>query len=95
MTQAARRESGREMQRSMPRVGSRIELEAEPGEPLADAASDRRGVLADAAGEDETVDAAHGGRERRRLAQDAIDEVVDGKLRQRLPRRPAGRACRC
>src|SRR5262249_23191766 len=63
--------------RSVPRVGSRIELEPEPGQPLADQAPDERGVLADAARKDKTVDAAHGRCERRSLALDAIDEIVD------------------
>src|SRR5262245_49393816 len=61
----------------MARIGGRIELDPEPGQPRADTAADERSVLADATGKDETVDAAHGCGERCRLALDAIDEVVD------------------
>src|SRR5262252_8394106 len=60
------------------RVGTRIELEPQPGQPLTYPAADDRGVLADAARKDEAVDAAHGGGECRRLALDAMDEIVDG-----------------
>ena len=77
MTQAETREFAVEMRGPCRRIRSGIELESKPGEPLAYTASDDRGVLADAGREDEAVDAAHGGGKRARLAQDAVDEIVD------------------
>src|SRR4029453_5559332 len=68
-----------------PRVGNarppggvppRVDLDAEPGGGRADARADLRGVLADAGGEDQRVDAAEHSGQRPDLLGRAVDEVV-------------------
>ncbi len=63
-------------------VGLGVEVEAEPGEIATDPFTDDRRMLADAGGEDDAVDAAHGSGQRPGLAGDAIDEIVDGQCRR-------------
>ena len=57
-----------------PLVGDFIEAEPEPRRIPAHTRTDRRGVLADPAGEHEGVEAAESGGERAELAADSIDE---------------------
>src|SRR5262245_58983101 len=63
--------------RTVPLVRCIVEVDAEPGRRVADAAADLGGVLADAGREHETVDATEHGRERADFLGGAIDEVVD------------------
>ena len=66
-----------------PRTSSRvrlgIHLDAEPRGGFADSAADLGGVLADAGGEDEAVDAAQHGGERSDLLGGAVHEVIHGQ----------------
>ena len=94
ITHAAVAARGRADARAALRVGRRIELDAEPGRVAADALADRRGVLADAGGEDDRVEPAERGGERAELAADAVDEQVDRQLRAAARRSPAACACR-
>ena len=71
----------REIRGPVAGVGVLVELDAEPGRGLADAPADLGGVLADAGGEHEAVDAAQHRGERADLLGRAVDEVVDGEAR--------------
>src|SRR5262245_10871875 len=55
-----------------------VQLYAEPGRGRADSLSNLGGVLADARGEDETVDSAQDRRERADFLGCAIDEIIQG-----------------
>ena len=61
-----------------------VELEPEPAEALDDSFANAGRVLADARGENQAVDAAHGRCEHPRRKGDAIDEVVERKLGARI-----------
>ena len=64
------------------RVG--VELKTEPGEAPRHGLANGRRVLADACGEDEAVDAAHGRSQHAGEERDAVDEVVERELGARL-----------
>ena len=61
-----------------------VKLKPEPGEAPRHGLANGRRVLADAGGEDEAVDAAHGGRQHPGEERDAVDEIVERELGARL-----------
>ena len=65
-------------------VGGGIEAHAQPLGAPADRLADRCGVLADAGGEHQSVDAAECRRQRAQLLGDAVDEQLDRLMRPRL-----------
>jgi hypothetical protein len=65
--------------RALHLVGLEVQLDAQPGAGLDDAAADLGGVLADAGGEDEPVDAAHHAGQPADLPGGAVDEIVHGQ----------------
>src|SRR5262245_18312580 len=65
-------------------IGLWVELKPEPGETRDDGFANAGRVLADASGENQAVDAAHGRCEHPRRKGDAIDEVVQRKLGARI-----------
>ena len=76
--------------RAARRVGSRVEVDAEPRAVAAHALADRRGVLADSCCEDQSVEPAERAGERAQLAPDAVDEHVDRQRRARIRAREQG-----
>src|SRR5262245_60295969 len=68
------------------RVGDRVDVDAEPGRTAAHTFADRGGVFANAAGEDDGIESAEGGRERAELATDAIAVQIDREARPRIAR---------
>ena len=62
----------------------RVKLKAEPGEALRHGIANGWRVLADAGGEHEAVDAAHGGRQHPGEESDAVDEIVERELGARV-----------
>ena len=93
--QTCTREPGVETWRSAGPAGvcRRVELDAEPAEVAADAGSNDRRVLADAAGEDDRIGAAELEQVGTQVMADRADEHVDGELGPR--RRPRRRRLRC
>ena len=71
------REPGAEMRPAPLAFACGIELKAEPGEAPRHGLANGGCVLADAGGEHEAVDAAHGGREHAGEERNAIDEIVE------------------
>ena len=67
-----------------PGVRLGVKLEAEPGEAPRHGLTNGRRVLADAGGEDEAVDAAHGRSEHAGEERDAVDEVIECELGARI-----------
>ena len=58
-------------------LACRVELGAEPGEPIRDALADQDRVLADAGGKDEGVDPAERRRQHSGIQADPINEIID------------------
>ena len=68
-------------QRSSRGIGGSVELDAKPGKLLGDAARIAGRVFADAGGENKRIESAERRRQHPGCKSDAIDEIVDGKLR--------------
>ena len=71
-----------------------VAFETQPAAGVQDAGADRDAVLADAGGEDQTVNAAHADRQRAGGAGGVIDKVFHGQLRQRRVACQQSRGCR-
>ncbi len=65
----------------MPAVGRIVEIQPQPGQAGCDPRTDLRRALPDPRGEDDAVEPAEDGRQRPGLADDPIDEIINGQAR--------------